>query len=176
MANRLFLPLLLLTLSLPAPADSRFYAGAGIGYGDLRLSRSHFNPRAFQFHAGGWVVENIGIELRLATETRDDSRHGITTSIPQITTAAIRFQSPEEWGLKVYVLLGGGRVTLDSRSRDGDFPGREEFDAALVDIGLLSPLSNDRRWSLFLEAGRYFLDRDNDAPLTVGSLGVQYEF
>ncbi len=176
MANRLLFSFLLLTLSLPALAEPRFYAGAGIGYGDIRLSRTHFNSVSSQFHVGGWVLKNIGIELRLNNELSDDSARGITTSIPRLVTAAMRFQSPQEWGLKVYVLLGGARVTLDSHGEGGNFPGREDFDAALVNIGLLSPLSDDGRWSLFLEANRYFLDRDNDAPLTIGSLGVQYEF
>lgn len=168
----LFLSALVTTLEA-APA---FYAGAGVGYGDIRLSHTHFNSSSGQFHAGAWIIDNVGIELRINAELNDDTERGITTSIPRIATAALRFQSPEDLGLKVYVLAGAGRVTLDSHADGGNTPGRDDFDAGLIALGLLAPLSADRRLGIYLEASRYFLDRDNDAPLAVGSLGVQYDF
>ena len=168
----LFLSALISTLQAAPP----FYAGAGVGYSDIQLSHTRFNSISGQYHAGVWVVDNIGIELRINAELNDDTEHGITTSIPRIASAVVRLQSPEELGLKVYVLAGASRVTLDSHADGGDTPGQDDFDAGLVALGLLTPLSVDRQLSVYLEVNRYFLERDDDIPLIVGSLGVQYDF
>ncbi len=159
-----------------ASAAPRFYGGASINWTDIKLDKTHFNPTSGQLHVGGWLITNIGLELRLNSEFSDDSAHGVTTSLPRIISAGLRFQSPEEWGLKAYLLFGGAIVTLDSDADDSGFPGRDDFDAGLASVGFLAPLTADRRFAVFLEASRYFLSRDNDAPLTLGALGVQYEF
>ena len=168
----LFLSALISTLQAAPP----FYAGAGVGYSDIQLSQTRFNSISGQYHAGLWVVDNIGIELRLNAELSDDTEHGITTSIPQIASAVLRLQSPEDLGLKVYVLAGASRVALDSHADGGDTPGQDDFDAGLIALGLLTPLSADRQLGVYFEASRYFLERDDDIPLIVGSLGVQYDF
>lgn len=182
--NRRRLPLLLLYLLLATLlatgqttlASDRFYGGAGIAYTDLKISETHFHPTLAQMHIGGWVWKNIGLELRLNSELSDDSTSNVIASVPQIVTAALRFQSPEEWHLKAYFLFGVARVTLDTRRGDSGFPGKNDFDAAVASFGLLAPVSSDRRLAVLLEANRYFLDDENDMPLTVGVLGVQYDF
>lgn len=166
---------LLFTLN-SASAAPRFYGGASINWADLKLDKTHFNTASGQLHVGSWLFTNIGIELRLNQEFSDDSAHGVTTGLPRIVSTGMRFQSPEEWGLKAYLLFGAAIVTLDSHVDNSDFPGQDDFDAGLATIGFLAPMTSDRRFGIFLEASRYFLNRDKDAPLTLGALGVQYEF
>ncbi len=166
---------LLAAFSLAAVAEG-FYVGLSGSRADVKISKTHFNPTLSRLHLGGWIWKGIGMELNASSNANEDTQRGLTTEISQIVSVAARFQSPEEWGLKAYVLLGASRLTLHSASTGSDFPGSEDLDGGMVSLGLLAPITADRRMALMAQLTNYFVDSDNDIKIYSGSLGFHYEF
>ncbi len=169
---------LLLLVLLPgfAIADSRWYAGADIAFNAIKIETETFHPVSARARFGGWVWENIGLELIAGGGVRDNDQAGLTLDASQVTSIAARFQSPLDLGMKAYVLLGYAEQEIDGALTNSDFPGKETFTGGMAALGGLWPVTKSQDISVSLEFTAYITDEEHDIAIGSLSLGLLYDF
>jgi hypothetical protein len=150
--------------------------GADIASNGIKIETETFHPVSARARFGGWLWENIGIELIAGGGVRDNDQAGLTLDASQVTALAARFQSPFDLGMKAYVLLGYAEHKLDGALATSDFPGEETFTGGLAALGGLWPLSKSQDLSLSLEFSGYITDEEHDIAMGSLSLGLLYDF
>lgn len=168
--------LILILSSAAVAADPRWYAGADIAFSGIEIENETFYPISTRARFGGWLRENIGIELIAGGGVKDDDQAGLTLDVSQAFTIAGRFQSPLDLGMKAYILLGYAETQLDGKLTTSDFPGKETFRGGMVALGGLWPLTKSGGLSLSLEFSGYFTDDEDDIGIGGLSLGMLYDF
>ncbi len=158
----------------PVAADTRMFGGADLQYGMLGVGGETFNPIQLRADVGLWLRKGIGVQAMIGGSVNDDSFNDLTLDAPSLAALSLRFQSPEDLGMKAYALVGYSRFELDGALGKGNFPGRETFTGPSVSLGLLRPLGERRLWSLSAELAGYFAD--NDVSFGGLSLGVRYGY
>ena len=159
-----------------ASAETRWYAGADIAFNGIKIETETFHPLAARARFGGWVRENIGIEMIVGSGVRDNEQAGLTLEASQIKSIAARFQSPLDLGMKVYVLLGYAENEIDGALEQSNFPGKETFTGGMAALGGLWPLTKSRNISLSLEFSGYLTDEEHDIAIGSLALGLLYDF
>lgn len=157
-------------------ADPRWYTGADIAFNGIKIETETFQPISARARFGGWIWENIGIEVIAGGGVRDNDQAGLTLEASQITSIAARFQSPLDLGMKAYVLLGYAENEIDGALENSDFPGKETFTGGMAALGGLWPLTKSKDISLSLEFSGYITDEDHDIAIGSLSLGLLYDF
>lgn len=176
MLKKLAIALIIFFLPGIAAADTRWYVGADVAFNGIEIENETFHPVSARIRLGGWVWENIGIELIAGGGFRDDEQVGLTLDATQITTIAGRFQSPLDLGMKAYVLIGYTENKLDGNLTGSSFPGKETFAGGMVALGGLWSLTKTGNTSLSLEYSGYFTDDEEDIGIGSLSLGILYDF
>ncbi len=158
----------------PALADTEFYGGADLQYGMIGVGGETFNPVLLRADAGLWLRKGIGAQIGAGASVSDDGVGNLSLDVPSVASLSLRFQSPEDLGMKAFALLGYSRFELDGALSGGNFPGRESFTGPSASLGLLWPLGERRAWSLSAELAGYFAD--NDVGFGGLSLGLRYGY
>jgi hypothetical protein len=166
----------LVLLPYVSSADTRWFAGADIAFNGIKIETETFQPISARARFGGWIWENIGIEVIAGGGVSDNDQAGLTLEASQITSIAARFQSPLDLGMKAYVLLGYAENEIDGTLENSDFPGKETFTGGMAALGGLWPLTKSQDLSLSLEFSGYLTDEDHDIAIGSLSLGLLYDF
>ena len=176
MQRKLIALWVLVLLPVISTADTRWFAGADIAFNGIKIESETFHPVSARARFGGWIWENIGIEVIAGGGVRDNDQAGLTLEASRITSIAARFQSPLDLGVKAYVLLGYGENTIDGRLEKSNFPGEETFTGGMAALGGLWPFTKSQDISLSLEFSGYLTDEDHDIAIGSLSLGLLYDF
>lgn len=155
-------------------ASPRGYGGMDLLFTRLNIDDASFSPILGRVNGGLWLFKGIGIEAMLGGALKDDEDNRLTLDIPTLAGAYLRFQSPDDHGLKAYILLGYSQFELDGSLSHSAFPGKETFSGPATSVGLLHPLGAEKQFSLYLELSGYFVDEDLDFGGL--ALGVRYGY
>lgn len=175
MNSRCLSILLSLFVLAPFPAyTADWYAGLDVMYGRVGISGEKFHLPLMRARAGVWLWENIGIEGMAGVALDNDTQSDLDMDIPSLGAVYARFQSPEQMGIKAYILLGAAAVEMDGNLAASGFPGRETFSGGMASLGLRAPIKRlpNAAWSL--EYSNYFVDEDID--VFGWSIGIYYDF
>jgi len=176
MQRKLIALWVLVLLPVISAADTRWFTGADIAFNGIKIESETFHPVSARARFGGWIWENIGIEVIAGGGVRDNDQAGLTLEASRITSIAARFQSPLDLGMKAYVLLGYGENTIDGTLEKSNFPGEETFTGGMAALGGLWPFTKSQDISLSLEFSGYLTDEDHDIAIGSLSLGLLYDF
>ena len=153
----------------PAP-----YGGIDLAYNRLNIGDASFTSPLARINGGIWLFKGIGIEAMLGGALQDDKDSGLTLNIPVIGAAYARFQSPQDLGMKAYVLLGYSQFKMEGSVNHSNFPGKETFSGPAAAVGLLHALDKAKQFSLYLELAGYFAHDELDFGGL--ALGVRYGY
>lgn len=151
-----------------------FYIQASADYGSVDIQDNTFNPSVMSLTGGAWVRQGIAVELEYGQGVVDDDAGGLTVDVPSFGALAVRFQSPEDFGIKAHFTAGYGWFNLEGEFNDSSYPGDETFSGPMVGLGLLFPIRAAYPWSVALEYGQTFGD-DNVDMGTIG-MGLRYGY
>lgn len=170
-----FLPLMLIPFFTSAYSSaSDFYGELSSSYAISKIDDEKFNPLALEARLGMYLDKQVGLEAYLGSGVREDTRIDIDLTLSQLAGVNFRFESPEQEGMKVFLLLGYGMSEWDvDRSNTGE-PGKVDFDDFSYGGGFEWRLGNSKNWFLNLR-GQRFLNKE-ELSLDTGSLGVRYAF
>lgn len=169
------LPIVLLPFAGSISAqDAQWYGELGYARTGVEITDIDFNPAIARISVGGWLKEGVGMEISHAVSASDDSVQGLDIDVSQLTTLVLRLQSPEELGIKAYMLLGYSAFTLDGTRGNAGFPGEEDFSGPMAALGFLFPLRAAAPLSISLEYSQHFSDDDLD--LNMLAAGIRYGY
>ncbi len=157
-------------------ADTRWFAGADIAFNGIKIETETFHPVSARVRFGGWIWENMGIEVTAGGGIRDNEQAGLSMDASRITSIAGRFQSPLDLGMKAYVLLGYAENKIKASRGASEFPGKETFTGGMAAFGGLWPLNQSQNLSLSLEFTGYMTGDRHDIAIGSLGLGLLYDF
>lgn len=169
------IPLACLTLfSVSFASAAELYGEINTSYVFSKIEEEKFNPLALEARVGVYLQKQVGLEAYYGAGLSDDSQLDVDVSISTIAGVNLRFESPEQKGMKIFILLGYGMSEWEvDRSGTGE-PGKVDFDDFSYGGGLEWRVGKSENWFVNVR-GQSFLNKD-DLSLSTGSLGVRYAF
>lgn len=168
---RALLAIVLLALSHQAISSERFYGEYHLGTSGIRHSDLEFRSIDGRLALGGYVADQIGVELTLGGPFRVGEDQDFSVQLENLATVSLRFESPPQSGLSAYILVGTSRFTISQRGVNSIGVARtvrESFQAASLSIGLRQQLG-ESRFSLVGAYHVHFIDEPIDIDTyTVG--------
>jgi len=173
LVSRLVIALLVLLAASQSQAAISLYGEARLGAGGVRHSDLDFYPRFSSFSAGVFVFEGIGIEGFFESSIASGKEDGFDFDVTESSGAAVRFQSPPNYGgLQAYILLGYVTFIMQQKESGSDTV-KSDFEGVRVAIGV------HQRLKLVdgLIFGLEYRHDNADSGITVDglSVGLRYE-
>ena len=169
----LFLYLSLFIISLPTHAVD-LYGELGAGYLMNDVDQTEFDSITTELRFGAYVQPQVGIELYAGVGVNDDKQIDIESGLSYMAGLAVRLESPESEGGKIFFLLGYGVAEIDvDRSGSGE-PGKQSFDAVNYGLGAEFRLGNRNDLFLTVKGVRYY--SKSGIGIDVAGLGIRAEF
>jgi len=177
--------LLLFATSLPSFSANSFayelsfappktvYIGVDGVYNTIKSGEIEYNPISAKLRVGVFFLTNVALEATYSSGLESDTiSDGSEIELGSQTGLFVRFQSPIQQGIRVY--LFGGYNTLDlSETEMGGVTVEESFDSVAWGVGLEEHFKLMKQLIFFAEYGRPY---DDEFRLSHYSLGARYQF
>lgn len=138
------------------------------------IDSTSFHTPVLETRLGAYIVDQIALELALATGVSDDQNSGMALKLDYQANLSARFESPESKGLKAFILLGYGLTSLDLDRNASGKPGAEPFKNGNYGIGFDYRVSQESNLFLSLAWQRYY--RDGGIRIDGTGLGLTFQF
>jgi len=159
--------------SLPTHAID-LYGELSAGYLMNDVDQTEFDSITTELRFGAYVQPQVGLELYAGTGLDDDKQIDIESGLSYMAGLAVRLESPESEGGKVFFLLGYGVTEIDvDRSGSGE-PGKQSFDAVNYGLGAEFRLGNRNDLFLTVKGVRYY--SKGGVGIDVAGLGIRAGF
>lgn len=173
---RTMLYTMLCALCFIAPATNAAtpYGGIGANYLRASISDTRFAMASTEARLGVYLLPQIAVELHASTGILDSSEQDAELSLDYSANAYLRLESPERKNMKIYVLLGYGKSSLDLDRSDSGLPGSESFNAASYGLGF--EFAVRRQQGLYLNLGWQRHYADGQIELDAAGLSLRMMF
>jgi hypothetical protein len=149
------------------------YVGVDGGYNTIKSGEIEYNPISAKLRIGVFLLTNVALEATFSSGVESDTiSDGTEIELGSQAGLFMRFQSPIQQGIRVY--LFGGYNTLDlSETAVGGEAIEESFDSVAWGVGLEEHFKLIEKLIFFAEYGRPY---DDEFRLSHYSLGARYQF
>ena len=164
---------LLLCAALPnAYAASKMYYELDASYGTIKLTDGKFNPWLARMKFGYNITDNFSVEGHYATGVKDDTLNSLNVELKQMMAGYIRWGSNTMDNVRLYILLGQARTTLnwDGPTKTGE----EQLDDFTWAVGAEERSKKITNMYYTAEYASYFHKGNQD--VTTISLGLRFDF
>ena len=149
------------------------YLGIEGSYNTIKNGEFEYNPQSAKLRAGVFIHTNIALELSYSGAVKSDSMEdGSEINLDSLAGAFIRFQSPIQQGMRVYVYGGYNTLTISETAINGDIS-EESYDSVAWGVGLEEHFKTWKQLIFFAEYGRPY---DDEFRISHYSLGARYQF
>ena len=149
-----------------------YYTGVDATYLSSRVDSAKFNPIAVGGRLGVYLQPQLGLELHGMVGVDSDEDIDIELDLNRSVGLALRFETPEAQGGKIYFLFGYATSELEMQRSGTALPGAETFDGGTFGGGAEFRLGNSDRSFLNLQMIRYY--QDKGITLDAISLGIRF--
>lgn len=149
------------------------YIGVDGVYNTIKSGEIEYNPISAKLRVGIFFLTNVALEATYSSGLESDTiSNGTEIELNSQTGLFMRFQSPIQQGIRVY--LFGGYSTLDlSQTEMGGLAEEESYESVAWGVGLEEHFKLLKQLIFFLEYGRPY---DDEFRLSHYSLGARYQF
>ena len=149
------------------------YIGVDGAYNTIKSGEIEYNPTSAKLRVGVFFYTNVALEATYSSGLESDTiSDGTEIELGSQTGLFVRFQSPIQQGIRVY--LFGGYNTLDlSETEMGGVAVEESYDSVAWGVGLEEHFKLLKQLIFFVEYGRPY---DDEFRLSHYSLGARYQF
>ena len=149
------------------------YIGVDGVYNTIQSGEIEYNPISAKLRVGVFFLTNVALEATYSSGLESDTiSDGTEIELGSQAGLFVRFQSPIQQGIRVY--LFGGYNTLDlSETEMGEVAIEESFDSVAWGVGLEQHFKLMKQLIFFAEYGRPY---DDEFRLSHYSLGARYQF
>lgn len=150
------------------------YAGLESVYNRISDHSHEYNPLSAKLRAGIFLQTNIALELQLGgnihSDKMDNSRE---ISLTDQTGLFLRFQSPIEQGVRVYLYGGYNELTLTQTAGNGFMKRDSRLESSAWGMGFEEQMSQLKNVIFYLDYSRPY---DDEIRISQYSLGARYQF
>lgn len=171
--KQILLGIMLLGSWLPAQAID-LYGELGAGYLFNQVNTTDFNSAISELRFGAYLQPMVGIEVHTATGVTDAEEIDIKSSLNYQAGLALRLESPEADGGKVFFVLGYAVTDFDVERSGSDKPGTLDFDGFSYGLGAEFRLGHESPFYLNLKGVRYYAE--DSVTIDVAGLGLRYQY
>ncbi len=157
-----------------ASQASDFYGELSANYMMIDALTAKPAPIGAELRLGMYLEQGVGLELFAGSGAASDEDLDIDVDLSYTAGGALRFESPEKDGGKVYFLLGYAVTELDLNRSDTGLPGKEAYDGFSYGGGVEFRMAKSRDVFLGLRVQRYF--SGDEVDIDVASLGLRLGF
>ena len=150
-----------------------FYVGLDGAYNTIKSGEVEYNPISAKIRIGVFFHTNVALEASYSGGVESDTMNdGSENEIDSESGLFLRFQSPIQQGIRVYVFGGYNTLSLSQTTLSGATI-EESYDSAAWGIGLEEHFKLMKKFIFFAEYRRPY---DDEFRLSNYSLGARYQF
>ncbi|MBL4607294.1 MAG: outer membrane beta-barrel protein [Pseudomonadales bacterium] len=149
------------------------YIGVDATYNTIKSGGLEYNPLSAKLRVGMCFLTNVSLEATFSSGIESDTMSdGAEIDLDSKMGLFMRFQSPIQQGIRVYLFGGYNTLTISQTSLTGESV-EEDYDSVAWGIGLEEHFKVLKKVIFFAEYGRPY---DDEFRLSYYSLGARYQF
>lgn len=150
------------------------YAGLESLYNRISDHSHEYNPLSAKLRAGIFLQTNIALELQVGANIHTDNiDNSGEVSLSEQTGLFLRFQSPIEQGLRVYLYGGYNELTLTQKANYSLMKRESGLESSAWGIGFEEQINQLKNVIFYLDYSRPY---DDEIRISQYSLGARYQF
>jgi hypothetical protein len=150
------------------------YAGLESLYNRISDHSHEYNPLSAKLRAGIFLQTNIALELQVGANIHSDNMdNSREISLTEQTGLFLRFQSPIEQGIRVYLYGGYNELTLTQTAGYSSMKFDSGLESSAWGMGFEEQISQLKNVIFYLDYSRPY---DDEIRISQYSLGARYQF